>query len=61
MINQKTPCSLRIEEKDIELAKKNAEKEGISFSEYIRRRIYADPVLEEKLNKILNLLDKNQK
>ena len=58
MTTEKASCSLRIEEKDIKLARKKAEEEGVSFSEYTRRRICADPIIEEKLNQILMLLNK---
>ena len=53
--------NVRMEETQIEFIKKIAKKEGKTFSDIIRERVYCDPIIEEKLNLILEKIENGTK
>jgi len=44
--------NFRMSKETIEQIKKIAKSEGINLSEYIRKRVYAEPIILEELKKI---------
>jgi predicted DNA binding CopG/RHH family protein len=52
---------IRMERSDVDKIKKLAKRENINFSEYIRQRLYAPTIIEEKLNKILKCVKMEEK